>query len=423
VWTGGLAALTLVLPAALTPYEGEQRRLALLAAMRRFSPLAAGAAAVTVTTGIYNALNWLYAPADITSTYGTALVYKLLLVAGLLAVGAVHHIAANQERFARWQKIAARLGGWRVTLPLETLAALAVLVAAGLVSATPPPTPAFVEGELPAPESVRRTDGITAQMTLSPGGLGVNTYDVRLLDGVPADSEPTVYVQMVRPDEDRRGVWHTAEPVERGLYVAAGDEFDAEGAWLALVDVVRPGGDFTRLVYEWDISDDASVIDAIPPRIQHWLALGAVVLALAWVIAPLYRAFMRLLNLNALTGTVILLAIFGTGAITWGSYVYIVAVQGETARVLNPPPEIVNPVLPDMDSLRRGADLYAAACTWEDDDGRVFDALVERLPRTRDDELFAFVADGWRALAACDGALTNTERWHIVNYVRTFERR
>ena len=45
VWVGGLAALALILPRALAPYTGEDRRLALLAAMRRFSPLAVGYAA------------------------------------------------------------------------------------------------------------------------------------------------------------------------------------------------------------------------------------------------------------------------------------------------------------------------------------------------------------------------------------------
>ncbi len=415
VWTGGLAALALVLPAALAPYDSEQRRLALLAAMRRFSPLALGAAAVTITSGMYNALNWLFTPADVGSTYGVQLVYKVLLVLGLLAVGAVHHIAAQPERYARWQGIVQRFGGWRMTLPLETIAAAAVLVAAGFVSATPPPTPDFVNADVPTPQASQTVDGVTTQMTIAPGGLGVNTYDVRVDGAAPRD----VFVQLVRPEDDRRGVWHSAEPVEDGLFVAAGDELDEEGDWLALVDVQNEDGTVTRTVYEWEITDAASVLQSIPPRWQHWVSLSAVMLALGYVIAPGYTAMIRRANLNALTVSVGVLAVIGTAVVIALTTVYIQGVQQETARVLNPPPAQVNPVLPDASSLRAGAALYAERCDWEQD-ARAFDSLVERLPRTRDEELFAFTREGWRSLPACAAPLSDMERWHIVNHVRTF---
>jgi hypothetical protein len=239
-------------------------------------------------------------------------------------------------------------------------------------------------------------------------------------------SEAAVYMQMVRPLQDQRGIWHEAEPVEEGLFVAAGDELDEEGYWLTLVDVAAGGAgdDVTRFVFEWEIDDDATVIESIPPRPQHWLALGAVMLALGWVVYPAYRRFVGVLNLNALTVSIILAALLGTAAITWVTYAYIQRVQTETALVLNPEPQVTNPVLPDARSLREGAELYAAHCDWEQD-ARVFASLVERLPRTRDEELFAFTRGGWRSLPACDagGALTDEDRWHIVNYVRTFEHR
>jgi hypothetical protein len=50
------------------------------------------------------------------------------------------------------------------------------------------------------------------------------------------------------------------------------------------------------------------------------------------------------------------------------------------------------------------------------------DALVERLPRTRDEELFFATRDGWRDLPPCVGELTDEQRWHIVNYIRTLEK-
>ncbi|MEM6528162.1 MAG: CopD family protein, partial [Chloroflexota bacterium] len=347
VWTGGLVALVLVMPVALQPYTGEKRRLALLAVMRKFSGVAVAALLVTVTSGIYNSLNWLFRPADVTTSYGMALVYKVLLFVGLLAVGAVHHIASRPERYAQWQALVERIGGWRVTLPLEAVFVLAVLISAGFVSSTPPPTPDFIQSDVPAPRAETGTDTIAAQMTISPGGPGVNTYDVRLLPETEtalvgtqraAPLPESVFVRMVRPSEDVRGEWLEAEAVEDALFVAAGDEIDTEGEWLTLVDVVAADGVSTRLVYQWNITDDASVLETITPRWQHWLALAGVIAALCYAVAPAYRAFMQRMNLNALTVSVVLLGVVSTGLIIWGSFSYISYVQEQSALAANPPP-------------------------------------------------------------------------------------
>ena len=119
-WVGGLGALVLILPTALAPYEGDARRLALLAALRRFSRIAMACVAIVITTGIYSALNWLTSPSDITqTTYGNALLVKVLLIAGLLLVGLGHHMALNRERYERWMAIVKRFGAFIPTLRLE----------------------------------------------------------------------------------------------------------------------------------------------------------------------------------------------------------------------------------------------------------------------------------------------------------------
>ena len=92
-------------------------------------------------------------------------------------------------------------------------------------------------------------------------------------------------------------------------------------------------------------------------------------------------------------------------------------------ETLSPPPSIQNTVLPDADSLNRGRTLYEAHCAIWQEDGDTFRALRDRLHLTRDDALYDAVAKGWRTLPACGEALTIEERWHIVNYFRTFERR
>ena len=419
VWTGGLAALALVMPVALRPYTGEQRRLALTAVTRRFSRLAVGALLLTVTTGVYNSLNWLWEPNELTTTtYGVSLVYKLVLFGGLLVVAALHHIATRPAQYERLTAFASRLN-WTWTLPTEMVVAFGVLLLAGFMSATPPPTPGFIGNDVPAPRAAQTENGLTVGVTLSPGGLGVNTYDARVLaDGAPVENAD-VFVRMVRPSEDRRGVWHQAEPIEDGLYVAAGDEFDVEGEWMALVDVTHRD-ETTRFAYTWDITDDASVLETVPPRTQHWVALGAVILALGWVVYPSYTAFNERMNFSTLTSAIIVITTVATVVIVVVGFRYIGTLEAQNAALLNPPPRQVNPVLPDADSLARGAALYTENCGW-DQDSRVFASLQERLPRTRDDELYLIVQEGWRELPLCgtSGEMT----WDVVNYVRTFEPR
>jgi copper transport protein len=131
-WAGGLTALVLTLSPALQPLYGDAKRLALLAALRRFSRLAVNCLAIVITTGIYSALNWLYAPSDLTGTsYGGALILKLILVAALLAVGAVHFAALNPARFESFSGIENRVRDFVPTLRLEAQLLLFVVASVG----------------------------------------------------------------------------------------------------------------------------------------------------------------------------------------------------------------------------------------------------------------------------------------------------
>jgi putative copper export protein len=80
-------------------------------------------------TGIYSALNWLYQPADLVQTaWGGALLVKLALVGSVLLLGSAHHIAANPERFTRWQQRLGTGGRLILTLRLEVILVVVLLV-------------------------------------------------------------------------------------------------------------------------------------------------------------------------------------------------------------------------------------------------------------------------------------------------------
>ncbi len=416
LWAGGLGALALSLPVALSPYSGETRRAALLAVLNRFSRLAAVCVALVITTGLYSSLNWIESPADLTgTTFGGALLLKLILAGGLLAVGLAHHVALRPERYRRWQAVARWVGGFVATLRLEAALALLVVAAAGLLTATPVPVPDFAQ-TAPPPSASQTVDGLDISLTITPGGPGVNTYDVLVRQGGQPVDDLAVRVQMVDPALDRRGLWDTAENAGDGLYVAAGDEINRAGDWWALVDVTRAGGMTARAAYAWAISEAAAVLQARPPNVFNLLALAGVVAALLWAAYPSARRLYARLDLNPATVTIAVGAAAATVLFIAIGVAVIQNTQAQYDATLNPPPTVINPTLPDADSLARGRALVESACAgWT---GRGLETLVERLPRIRDEELFFAVRDGWRGLPPCDAGLTDAQRWDVVNAVR-----
>ncbi len=421
LWVGGLAALALIMPIALAPYEGEQRRQALLAVMKRFSRLAVACVVLVIATGIYSAATWVYSPSDVTSTpFGGALLLKGVLVAGLLLVGLVHHMALRPERYARWQAFTRRVSGFIPTLLLETIVALVVLASVGLLSATPVPIPYFIQEGVASPSATQEIGDLSVTVTITPGGPGVNTYDTLVSrNGLPVDGLD-VHFQMVNPQRDLRGKWETAENAENGLYISAGDEIDRPGEWWSLLDLTLPDGTTHRATFDWQITDEASVEQSQPPRPQHIIALIIVLVAISWVLYPTAQSVYKRLELSPANVTVAIGAVVGTIVLTIIGVVIIQNSEAQYEATLNPPPQVINVVIPDEASLERGKLLYQSSCpNWESSNRNQF---LERLPRTRDDQLFMAAEQGWQGLPACDNALTDLQRWDIVNFIRTLQR-
>ncbi|MFN8379518.1 MAG: CopD family protein [Anaerolineae bacterium] len=417
MWAGGLAALSLVVPVALRPYRGEERRLALLAALNRFSPLAFGAALLVVATGIFSSLVWVTEPAQVGTRYGITLIAKIVLVLALLGLGALHRAVLKPERYARLAAWENRLGGPNRTLYLEAALGLVVIIAAALLSATPVPRPDIVSP--PAPTATVEVGDTQVTLTLSPGGPGVNSTDVYVeQNGQPWD-DPIVSVRIADPARDLRGAWHPADPAGDGLFVAANGDIDRAGPWLALVDV-REGDELTRAAFPLNLSEDAALQLTRAPTFGNLLALAGVALMSVIVVWPLIRFGWNKLDrsplaLVLLVGGAILVVLIVAGGI-WLSQ----ESDAVFASYNTPLPAVVNPVLPDQASLERGQAALAASCPgWTE--SREFDELVKRLTRLRDEELWTAVNEGWRTLPACDAALPDAARWDIVNAVRSLE--
>ncbi len=413
-WAGGLAALTLVLPSALQPYTGDQRRQVIVAALNRFSPIAAAGLVVVVATGVYNALNWFYQPADVGTGYGGALAIKLLFVVLLIAVGALHRLALAPERYARFVHWTRRVRTFLPSLQLESGLALVVLIAAGWLSATPPPDPNLAGESVPVPRVSAELNGVTLSGEITPGGPGVNSYDVLLTqNGAPVEGV-NARIRLADPLRDWRGAWHTLDDVGDGLYAAVGDDLTQAGDWWALIEV-----DGERAAFSVNVNEAAAVIRQRPPNSFQLLALVGVIGALGFAVYPLARRGYRKLDRSPTSLVIALGATAATVAITVIGLGAALSSQSEYEAVVSPPPAVVNAVLPDQASLERGEVALESRCAgWLGDPA--FAALTERLDRTRDEDMYAMTRDGWRTLPPC-AVLEDQTRWDVVNYLRSLE--
>ncbi len=419
LWIGGLATLILILPAALSPYQGDARRLALLAVLNRFSPLALVCFLIVTVTGIFSASIWVTALEQVTSRYGLTLALKVLLVAALLGMAVVHFVTLRPERFGRWSKRFANRAGWLNSLRLEAILAVLIIGAAALLSATPVPPQVVVIENAPAVGGTEQLDDYELSLTVAPGGPGVNTYDLVVQEaGVPVD-QLSARVRLVDPALDRRSRWLLADWLADGLYSTAGGETTHAGNWLAIVEI-EDGGQIRRAVYPISIRQEAAIAQSQPPSLLNLLALATVFSVVAFAIYPLVRRGARKLDFSPVIVVTAILAIIGGVVVV---VIGVAAAENATlqyAQLTQPPPQMINTVLPDESSLARGQALFAS-CGWEGRNQWV--ELTRRLSRLRDEALFFATQGDWDGLPACDIQLSDAERWDIVNYVRSLEGR
>ena len=431
-WLGGTLVLALILPIALSPYAPVERDRARIAVLRRFSLLVTPLVALIIVSGLYTALNFLLTPADIGSSYGRTLGLKLLLALPVLIVGGCQHIALRPQLAARLESALRRTPAFLQkraircragALRLEAVLMLILLLAVAWLSATPISEPQSLEQAGVAPQATETVGALTASAAIIPGGPGVNSYDVVLSRAGRAATDLEIHMQWIQPDRAIRSGWRQLDQIEDGFYVATGDELDMPGRWWAILDIIAPEGEPTRLALAWEISAAASIQQLRQPSPLNLLALLLVAIVLLVIVYPAARRALRRLQVGAVTALLALGATVASLGILFFGAGLIAEQQRQYELTLNPPPSVVNAVLPDAESLRRGEALYLEHCLVWQGQSADFRALRNRLDSARDDYLYGTLVDGWRGLPACAGALSERERWDLVNYFRTFEER
>ncbi len=234
VWIGGLAALLTVMPAATRRLDPSDRTRVLAATLLRFSPIALACVAALLATGTAQAVLHVGRWEALTDTaFGRAVVLKAALLAGLIALAAVH----RRRTLPRLRSLAGRGAtpgptGHLARRVLRAELALAVVVlgvAAALVSYPPPESLAggpFAGSAALGP--------LRLEATVDPARVGANELHVYLLrarDGAPFAGTRELRVSFALPAEDIGPLPARAREAGPGHYIVDAVQLVPRGDW------------------------------------------------------------------------------------------------------------------------------------------------------------------------------------------------
>jgi len=426
-WVGGLLTLAAAIPPALAPLPPAERHSAIRAVLRRFSRFAVGGVALLVATGIYNSGLWLRRPEDAwTTPYGLTLLAKIALIAPPLLLAFYHHLGSAEDaltqRFGAWAgRAAQRLTTFGRTIRLEAILAVVVVVGAGVLAATPPPIPTETAGGT-LPTQSTMVDGVLITLRLDPGAAGANAYEVRLespASSAASDStalgKASVWVRFVYPALDLRTAPIRFDSSGEGTYLFAGAELNRAGMWQTVIDLERDGR-FTRAAFIWEIPAVPASLYVRTASLYNLFGAALLIAVIGWLsLPPLVRRVWRL-DLHpgaALIGVSLALV---TGIILVVGVILITRSTEQIDQLRYPPPEVVNPIVPDGASLQRGAAVWAvhcAACHTAEQQAPFSRTLSSR----RDAALRRAILGGVGAMPAVP--LSEDEVWAVISYLRS----
>jgi copper transport protein len=260
IWLGGVVAFSYVaMPSAKRADPKELGRT-----IFRFSLTALVAVAVIVTTGVLASFDRLVLFEDLVETpYGIALLAKIVLLVGLLGLGALNLLVWG-PRLRRG--LAAGAQFWRGVIGESALFA-GVLVAAAFLTAFVPPAQASGA----AFDETKHVNGIRVQLLTASTLPGRNRYVVRVQQGLtPITGAEKVALRFTMVEHDMGELELVATERAPGEYVAEGSPTAMFGTWKAEAIVRLTGRADTRALFTVPIApaagqDATTKILAVPP--------------------------------------------------------------------------------------------------------------------------------------------------------------
>ena len=237
-WTGGVVAFFWVHLRSRDTAPDALRRTAW-----RFSLLALGAVGLLVTTGTLQAFDRLVLIQDLIETpYGIALLVKIALLAAVLTFGAFNLL--------RYGPRGDRRALIRGTI-LESALLAIIFVAAGALTALPPPAQATGA----AFDQTQHVDGLRVELVVPTNIPGRNRFVVRVQQGLsPVTGAEKVVLRFTMIEHDMGQSELVTEERAPGEYVATGSPTAMYGTWKVETIVRLAGKDDARALFLVPIS-------------------------------------------------------------------------------------------------------------------------------------------------------------------------
>ena len=260
IWLGGVVAFSYIaMPSARTDDP-----TALGRTVWRFSLTALVAVAVIVTTGVVQSLDRLVLVEDLVETpYGVALLAKVVLLVGLLGLGALNLLVWG-PRLRRGEHASAQL---RRGVIGESALFAGVLLAAAFLTAFVPPA----QSSGAAFDETKHVSDIRVQLLAASTLPGRNRFVVRVQQGLtPITGAEKVALRFTMVEHDMGELELVATERAPGEYVAEGSPTAMFGTWKAEVIVRLAGRADMRALFTVPISpaagqDATTKILAVPP--------------------------------------------------------------------------------------------------------------------------------------------------------------
>jgi copper transport protein len=430
VWIGGLIAIALVIRPALAPLEPESRGVALFVLLKRFSGLAVFALSLIIATGIFNALIHVPRASDLSSsTYGLTLLSKILLMTPLLVLGALHHVAVNPQRF---ESLAARrFVRLPASLRLEVFFALAVIFVAGWLPATPPPIPSESRGQVEAPIQTLTVEDYDVELTINPGAVGSNAYDVRITQTGQAVDAEAVRLRFSLPEAGLYSAPLIMDETEPGLWVSASGDVDRVATWDVYVDfdAAQP----FRAAFQWPIVAEVQDQNARSAGILNWISAASIIAVVLFWAGPRAFALRSRLDITPANLAIAVTASALTIAVSVAGFLLVRDTGRAVREQRDPPPALINPIFADQEQLAIGRDIYEANCLLchgaDGSGARPMTAnLAERTPplsavlaERQDEDLFRILEGGLVNRHSFGTDLSPENRWRLLGFLRSLE--